>query len=342
MKRPVNRLEMILWKILIILLVHVAPEHLFAQNSTSRHFKVETMGDGVYAVIHSPGGYAICNAGIVDLGEETLIFDTFLSPEAALDLSKIAIELTGNPVKYVINSHYHNDHIRGNQVFKPSATIISTMMTRNLISENEPKEIQAEQEYAPKRLAQLKEEYEAATDEEAKQFLLMWIGYFEAMVKSHPILKTTLPDVTFSESMVIHGSRREAQLITFNLGHTASDLILYLPDEKIVFTGDLLFIGMHPYLPDGQPTHLVQALLQLKSIDIEKILPGHGEVGTIQDIDAMIGYVNEMNALVERLLAQGVSAEELEDVQVPESFTSWKFPNFFQHNLKFMFNSHTK
>jgi len=338
MKSTSHCFDMIFRKILLVLLIVMIPGYLFSQNSTSKHFKVEKMSEGVYAVIHSPGGYAICNAGIVNLGEVTLVFDTFLSPEAALDLSKVAVELTGNPVKYVINSHYHNDHIRGNQVFKPSATIISTTDTRNLIAENEPKEILAEQEYAPERLAQLQAEYEAETDEENKKSQQMWIGYFEALVKSHPILKTTLPDLTFSGDMIIHGSRREAQLITFDIGHTASDLILYLPEEKIIFTGDLLFIGMHPYLADGNPGHLVQTLLQLKTFQIEKILPGHGEVGTLEDIDRMIEYVNQMNALIERLLAQNVTAEELDEVQIPEPFQNWEFQNFFRINLKFMFN----
>ncbi len=327
---------------LLFLLFILISGCLYAQNSTSKHFKVESMSEGVYAIIHSPGGYAICNAGIVNLGEETLVFDTFLAPGAALDLLKIAVELTGNPVKYVINSHYHNDHIRGNQVFKPSATIISTAVTRELMAENEPKEILQEQEYAPQRLTQLKQEYDTETDEKTKKSLLMWIGYFEAMVESHAILKTTLPDVTFSKSLSIHGSQREAQLFTFDLGHTASDLILYLPAEKIVFAGDLLFIGMHPYLADGNTTHLIQDLMQLKTFDIEKVLPGHGEVGISQDIDLMIKYVNQMNSLVERLAAQNVSSEELEQVHIPEPFDSWEFSNFFRLNLKFMFNSYAR
>lgn len=311
---------------------------LFSQTSESRHFKIEKLDEGIYAAIHKPGGHAICNAGIVNLGEENLIFDTFLSPEAASDLSRIAVELTGKPVRYVVNSHYHNDHIRGNQVFKPTATIISTGVTRDLIAENEPREILAEKDYAPKRLAQLEAEYESETNEEKKKAQLMWMGYFEAMVKSHPILETTLPDLTFSEKMVIHGSQREVELITFDIGHTASDMILYLPAENIMFSGDLVFVGMHPYLADGNPDNLVQVLKEIKTIPIEKILPGHGEVGSVKDIDMMIEYVNQMNGLVDKLVAQNVSSKELNEVRIPEPFDSWEFTNFFRVNLNFMFN----
>jgi glyoxylase-like metal-dependent hydrolase (beta-lactamase superfamily II) len=312
-----------------------------SQTSESQHFKIEKMSEGIYAAIHKPGGYAICNAGIVNLGEENLIFDTFISPEAASDLSRIAVELTGNPVRYVVNSHYHNDHIRGNQVFKPSATIISTETTRDLIAENEPQEILAEKDYAPKRLAQLKAEYEAENDDEKKQALMMWIGYFEAIVESHPILHTTLPDLTFSEKMVIHGSERDVELINFDIGHTTNDLILYLPDEEILFTGDLVFVGMHPFLADGNPENLVQALMQLKTFPLDKVLPGHGRVGTFDDINLMIEYVKRMNELIESLITQNMSSEELNEVRIPEPFANWEFSNFFRINLKFMYSQAT-
>lgn len=328
--------------ILIIFSIGIFHTHATSQTSESKHFKIEKMSEGVYAAIHKPGGYAICNAGIVNLGEENLIFDTFISPEAASDLSRIAVELTGKPVRYVVNSHYHNDHIRGNQVFKPSATIISTGATRDLIAEKEPQEILAEKDYAPKRLAQLKVEYEAETDAEKRQTLMMWIGYFEAIVESYPILQTTLPDLTFSEKMVIHGSQREVELISFDISHTASDMILYLPEEKIMLSGDLVFIGMHPFLADGNPDMLVKVLKELQSYPVEILLPGHGELGTAGDIESMIRYIHEMNDLVKKLVMENKTGEELSNVNVPESFRDWQFTNFFHANLKFMFSEAQK
>ena len=72
----------------------------------SKHFTVEEIDQGIWAVIHKFGGYAICNAGSIDLGDETLIFDLFISPEAARDLKRVAEELTAKPIKYVINNYY--------------------------------------------------------------------------------------------------------------------------------------------------------------------------------------------------------------------------------------------
>jgi len=112
--------------ILLTFLMTIIPGQLFAELPESKHFKLEKLADGVYATIHKIGGHAICNAGIIDLGGKTVIFDTFLSPTAAKELLKIVKELKLSPIAYVVNSHYHNDHIRGNQVFGDNVIIIST------------------------------------------------------------------------------------------------------------------------------------------------------------------------------------------------------------------------
>ena len=107
----------------------------------SKHFKLEQLAPGVWAAIQNDNyGHAICNAGIIDLGDKTVVFDPFMTPEAARDLKKVAVELTGRDVTLVINSHYHNDHIRGNQVFVPQANIISTEWTRNKMVPSEKEE----------------------------------------------------------------------------------------------------------------------------------------------------------------------------------------------------------
>ena len=132
-------------KIIFIFLLLI--NYSFSQDFFSKHFKIEKLSDGVYAAIHSFGGYAICNAGIIDLGEKVLVFDTFLTVEAARDLRKAAESITGKEVTYVVNSHAHNDHIRGNQVFYPNSVIISTIKLRDKIVEEEPEVIQYEKEF---------------------------------------------------------------------------------------------------------------------------------------------------------------------------------------------------
>jgi len=96
------------------------------QLPDSKHFRLQQLAEGVYAAIHREGGGAIGNAGIVDLGDRTLVYDTFIAPQPAEDLRAAAEALTGRPVDTVINSHWHSDHMWGNQVFGQDTDILST------------------------------------------------------------------------------------------------------------------------------------------------------------------------------------------------------------------------
>ncbi len=99
-------------------------------------FQLEQVVEGVYFAQALPGTGTLGNAAIVDLGDSTLIFDTFLTPQAAQALRKAAEQLTGRPASYVIDSHYHADHVMGNQGFLPEAVFVSTSRTRQLIEES--------------------------------------------------------------------------------------------------------------------------------------------------------------------------------------------------------------
>src|SRR5688572_8475943 len=151
---------------------------------TIENFHIQELAKGVWAAIHNDQyGRAICNAGIVDLGDKTLIFDPFMTPSAAQQLKETAERLTGKPVTIVVNSHYHNDHTRGNQVFAPFATIISTNYTRNRIAEVAPEEHQWERKHAAGMLKATRQMYNAASGSERDE-LCTWIGYYEGMVES--------------------------------------------------------------------------------------------------------------------------------------------------------------
>ncbi len=108
---------------------------------TSDNFDVYELADGVYALIHKVGGKAISNVGIIDLGDTTIVFDTFLSPKVAEEIPKVVKQLNLSPIRYVVNSHWHNDHIRGNQVFADDIKIISTKRATELIEENAPPDL---------------------------------------------------------------------------------------------------------------------------------------------------------------------------------------------------------
>ena len=304
----------------------------------SKHFHLQQVGEGIFAAVHSNGGWAVSNAGIVDLGDRTLIFDTFLTPRAASDLRAAAESLTGRPATIVVNSHYHNDHIWGNQVFFPDADIVATAKTRNLIQTEGSLEFAWYKENSAPQLKAVKAEYRSARDDEAKrQQLAFWVGYFEGLLASFPELEIRLPNITFVDNMEIHGTRRSIQLIPTSGGHTQSDAMLYIASASILFMGDLLFVGAHPYLADGDPDMLKQILEKTRAMKPKTLIPGHGPVSNLDSVKLMQRYIQHVERLAEKAFNSGKPVEKLTNASVPAAFASWELPRFFGENLRFLY-----
>jgi len=306
-----------------------------AQLPESKHFQIEPLAEGVYGAIASEQGHAICNAGIVDIGDRAIIFDTFISPRAAKDLLKAAKQLTSYKALFVVNSHCHNDHIRGNQVFSPDVDIISTTWTRKAITQNEPKEIQWEKENIPQGVIDAQSKLAAEKDSKRRRELAGLIVYYRAIIESHLNLKTRLPNITFeTPKLVVHGTRRTVELLSF-AGHTASDLVLYVPEEKIAFMSDLLFINIHPYLTDGFPERWKESLTMVEALGTQTVVPGHGPVGQTADLSAMTRYIQSLENIVANMVKSGKPLEEVSLQPVPSPFETWWlfFDNFFVTNL---------
>jgi len=303
----------------------------------SKHFQLQRLADGVYAAIASERGHAICNAGIIDTGDRTIIFDTFISHEPAKDLLKAAKILSPRNTIRVINSHYHNDHIRGNQVFPLDVDILSTATTREGITHKEPETIKWEKENIPKALANAKSRLRLEKDPKRRQALTLSRVYYEAILKSHPQLVTRLPNITFDGSLVMHGPRRRVELLTF-AGHTDSDLVLILPDEKIAFMSDLLFVNYHPYLPGCSPELFRKSLRAVGKLGMQTLVPGHGPVGSPSDLLLLDQYIQTLESIAREMVKAGKPLEGIHLQPVPAPFDDWSlfFEDLFALNLGFL------
>jgi glyoxylase-like metal-dependent hydrolase (beta-lactamase superfamily II) len=304
----------------------------------SKHFQLQRLADGVYAAVASERGYAICNAGIIDTGDRTIVFDTFISPEATKDLLRAAKRLTPQNNIRVVNSHYHNDHIRGNQVFPPDVDILSTATTFEGIAHKEPEEIKWEKENIPKAIVDTKSKLRMEKDPKRRHDLALSIVYYEAIMKSHPKLKTRLPNITFEGSLTIHGTRRQVELLTL-AGHTASDLVLYLPDEKIAFMSDLLFVNNHPYLAGCSPKRWRKSLREIGKLGVQTLVPGHGPVGSPSDLSLLDQYIQTLESIARNMVKMGKSPEEVRLQPIPQPFDNWClfFEDIFVMNLGFLY-----
>jgi cyclase len=302
------------------------------KNVSSRHFRLEELAPGVHAAVAIDGGYALSNSAIVDLGGSTLVYDTGLGPRSGADLERAARKLTGRPADYLVNSHWHHDHVRGNQVFA-NPRIISTSETWELLRTRGAEEVRAGPAEAKEELRKI---------DAGEWFLppperLLYRGWMEGIVDSFPRLKLTLPNLTFRSELVVRGTRRTARVLSFGAGHSPSDAFVFLPDERIAFLGDLLSSGYHPWLADGDPANLVKTLDRIAALGPHTCLPGHGAPGGRHVLTAMREYVTTAQQEVARHRRLHRPKTGLAAIPVPEKFRSWKFSPFYPETLKFLY-----
>ena len=308
------------------------------QLPVSKHFRLQQLADGVYAAIHIAGGTAIGNAGIVDLGDRTLVYDAFFTPQAGEDLRIAAEALAGRPVDAVIDSHWHNDHIWGNQAFAADTDIIASAETRRMIIATRGHgAYDAFMANAEASLKSTRAQFQATEDQGQRRQLALWIDYWQGVVEEKPILQVRPPNVTFTGRMAFHGTARSAELIAYAGGHTEDDAVLFLPQERIAFMGDLLFIGHHPYLGGGDPDRLRQILEQVSVLAPRVLVPGHGPVGTADSLQVMSQYVSTLDALACQMVEDGEAEDTIDTMAVPQPYDDWLFGSFFPENMHFLF-----
>ena len=314
-----------------------------SQLPDSKHFRLQQLAEGVYAAIHRNGGGAIGNAGIVDLGDRTLVFDTFIAPRPAEDLRAAAEALTGRQVDAVIDSHWHSDHVWGNQVFGQDTDILSTEETRRLIiAARDHGGYQSEVASAEADLESTRAQFEAAQDEGRRRELALWIDEYQSVVEAKPILQVRAPNLTFTQRLAFHGAERSAELIDFVGGHTKSDAVLFLPQEGIAFVSDLLFVECHPWLGGCDPDRVPGILEAVSGLAPKVLVPGHGPVGTADSLAQMKLYVSTLDGLARKMVEQGEAEERIDALAIPEPYNDWLIASFFSVNMHFLYQRHLR
>jgi len=298
---------------------------------TREHFRIQELAPGVHAAVATPEGFGLCNAGIVDLGGVTLVFDAMLTPQAGEALGLVARRLTGRAVDYLVNSHYHGDHVRGNGAVA-AQHIVSTHKVRELVIERAASALESDRVEAASELEGLRTGRIPSTPAE----LAVYEGWYEGILATPKGWPVTPPDLTISEEFVVHGSRREARVLSFGGGHSPSDVLVHLPEERIVFLGDLLSIGFHPCLWDGDPDALLRILERVRALRPDQALPGHGPLGGVGDVRRMEEYVAVLQRLARERLPPKAPGGGLAGVRPPSPFDQWKFSAFFEQNLAFV------
>ncbi|UUN25979.1 MBL fold metallo-hydrolase [Streptomyces sp. FIT100] len=232
------------------------------------------LAPSVHAYVQPDGGWCLNNAGFVSDGESTLLVDT-AATERRARLLREALLATGAPLpRTLVNTHHHGDHTYGNSVFAPGATVVGHEACRS--------------------------EVLAA----GHQLHLIWPE------TEFGDIAITAPDLTYSERLTFRAGGTEVRLIHPGVAHTTGDTVVHLPEQGIVFVGDLVFQGGTPFIPMGSLAGSLRALDLLRSLDAGIVVPGHGPVTDPSAYDATERYLRFVAELAEAGHARGLTPLE--------------------------------
>jgi cyclase len=273
--------------------------------SAPTHFTLLALGEGGYAAIAKPGDRdSVGNAGFIIGPDAVLVVDAFATREAAEELSEAIRRLTRAPVRWVVNTHYHLDHVGGDSVFaKQGAVILAQENVRAWV-----------------RTENLKWRAEIKPEEKAMLAAL------------------ALPDVVYRDGLTLWLGGRKVEVLT-RPGHTGGDSVVFFPAGNVVFAGDLFWKETVPNLVDANTRDWIRTLEGfLADHPASRFVPGHGEVGAALDVRYFRDYLVGLRTTVERGMAEGKSGPALVEFVLPllrKRFVSWTwFDQFAGKNIE--------
>lgn len=281
---------------------------------SGKAFRFNKVKEGVYHAIGTGALTVVGNSTVIVNDRDVIVVDDHVSPAAAWVLLEEVKAITDKPVTTVINTHFHFDHAHGNQIFAPGVQIIGHEFTRRALLDDPVSKPLYQSFYSVKTLEgqieNLRKRIASEQNPAARNKLQTQLTSVENNYASQKELRPTPPNVTLTTQMTLFRGEREIQIRHLGRGHTAGDVVVYLPKEKAVITGDLLTASTSN-LSDSYPVEWAATLEELKKLDFDTVIPGHGEAFTDKaKIDYFAAYLRDVWSTVSALKTQGVSAEE--------------------------------
>ena len=277
------------------------PGHAFRPGLTE-------IGNGVYAWLAPDGSWGWSNAGLVCDGSDSLLVDTLfdlhLTREMLVEMRK-AEPVAAERIDSVVNTHANGDHCHGNQLVA-DARIIASKATAGEM-----------QEVPPAAMAEMAETL-GSEDTSLGRFIRRAFGPFDFRG-----IELVPPTETFEGELSVQVGGRRVELIEVGPAHTAGDVLAYLPAERVVFTGDILFVEGTPIIWAGPVSNWIAACDRILAMDPELVVPGHGPITDRRGVLAVKAYLEYLSAEARQRYDAGLSAlEAARDIPLGD-FSSW-------------------
>jgi cyclase len=250
-------------RLILTILLAAAGWLALPATGQANSLSIQPVAPGVWAVIGERGG---ANAGFILTRDGVVVVDSEINPRAAEVMLRAIRKVTAEPILYLINTHAHGDHTFADHVFHPTKGIIAHERTKVALKN---------------RGAQMLREYPKI------------VGAGNAAGA-----KVTLPTLTFTDQMTLPVAGRTILLRYLGIGHTVGDIVVWLPNERVLFTGDLVYVNQLPWLGEGETREWLNTLDRMKTLPYEHIVPGSGPVGNRRSVDRFERYLSDLRRAV--------------------------------------------
>ncbi len=264
------------------------------------------LGNGSYAYLQPDGGWGWSNAGLITTDEGALLVDTLFDLKLTREmLTEMRAKVpAARRIETLVNTHANPDHTFGNELVQGAEIIATTACAEEM------------DELQPATLATLMQN--ASGMGAAGAFLLELFDVFDFTG-----ITLTPPTRTFTGEISLTFGGREVRLIEVGPAHTRGDLVVYLPDDRTVFTGDILFAGGHPVMWAGPIANWIQACDRILEWAPETVVPGHGPITDGSSIERLKAYLTYISEETRKRFDAGMSAQEAARDIAMDAYADW-------------------
>ncbi|HLX56401.1 MAG TPA: MBL fold metallo-hydrolase [Ktedonobacteraceae bacterium] len=265
------------------------------------------LGNAIYAYLQPDGAWGWSNAGIVTDGEASLLIDTLFDLKLTsemLDSMRRSIPAASH-IDVVVNTHANGDHCYGNELVAGAQIIASRRTAEEMVESTKPEHLAMLLKQAPD-MGKL------------GAYILHCFGKFD-----FDNITLTPPKQTFEGELTLKVGDKTVHLIEVGPAHTRGDTLVYIPGDRVVFTGDILFIGGHPIMWAGPTGNWLRAIDRILAMDVDIIVPGHGPITDKQGAAQLKGYFEYIYAEARKRYEAGMTAlEAARDIPM-DRYAAW-------------------
>ncbi|MEM9727564.1 MAG: MBL fold metallo-hydrolase [Myxococcota bacterium] len=309
--------------------------------------ELHELGNGVFAYTQLPGSWGWSNSGLIVDGDQTLLIDTLFDLKTTRDMLTTMQNAVpaAKRIDTVVNTHGNGDHCYGNALLEGSE-IIGTPGCVADLAESPPGQLALLM-----RAGRLVQSLGAggrmlgralrvvgidriALLSEAASLAVPTMGHFEfAGIKPAP------PNRVFSGELELRVGDKQVVLIELGPAHTQGDAVVYVPEDKTIFTGDLLFKDAHPIIWNGPVSNWIAALERMLDMDVETVVPGHGVIGDKSGLREILRYLEALSTEARRRYDAGMTVDDAVRDMALDEFRGWIDPERIYVNVHTLYRN---